>query len=65
MTLEWLRRHDAVLDQHLRTYLFTEGSITEIEHEAEHDAATTPRRPRLARHRQPEGGADSDEPPPP
>jgi ferritin-like protein len=28
MTLEWLRRHDAVLDQHLRTYLFTSGSIT-------------------------------------
>ncbi len=37
MTLEWLRRHDAVLDQHLRTYLFQEGSITEIEHEAEHE----------------------------
>ena len=25
------------LDRHLHTYLFTEGSITEIEHEAEHD----------------------------
>ena len=37
MTLEWLRRHDPMLDQHLRTYLFTEGSITEIEHEAEHE----------------------------
>lgn len=36
MTLEWLRRRDPVLDKHLRTYLFTEGSITEIEHEAEH-----------------------------
>ena len=24
MTLEWLRRHDAKLDEHLRTYLFTE-----------------------------------------
>jgi ferritin-like protein len=35
MTIEWLRRHDPVFDQHLRTYLFTEGSITEIEHEAE------------------------------
>ena len=31
MTLEWLRRHDPVLDNHLRTYLFTEGSILEIE----------------------------------
>ena len=35
MTLEWLRRHDPVLDRHLRTYLFTEGPITEIEMEAE------------------------------
>jgi hypothetical protein len=31
MLLEWLRRHDPKLDQHLRTYLFTEGSILEIE----------------------------------
>jgi uncharacterized protein len=37
MLLEWLRRRDPALDQHLRTYLFTEGSITEIEHDAEHD----------------------------
>ena len=37
MTLEWLRRQDPVLDKHLRTYLFTEGSITEIEYEAEHE----------------------------
>ena len=29
MTLEWLRRRDAMLDQHLRTYLFTSGSILE------------------------------------
>lgn len=36
MTIEWLRRHDAVFDRHLRTYLFTEGSITEIERMAEH-----------------------------
>ena len=35
MTIEWLRRHDAVLDRHLRTYLFTSGSITELETEAE------------------------------
>src|SRR4029077_3028762 len=35
MTLEWLRRHDAVLDRHLRTYLFTSGSILEVEVEAE------------------------------
>jgi ferritin-like protein len=35
MLLEWLRRRDPALDEHLRTYLFTDGSITEIEHEAE------------------------------
>jgi hypothetical protein len=35
MTLEWLRRHDAALDEHLRTYLFTTKSILEIEAEAE------------------------------
>ncbi len=34
MTLEWLRRRDAVLDQHLRTYLFTTGSILEREEQA-------------------------------
>jgi hypothetical protein len=37
MLLEWLRRRDPALDGHLRTYLFTQGSITEIEHEAEDD----------------------------
>lgn len=31
MTLEWLRRRDAELDRHLRTYLFTDGPITGIE----------------------------------
>jgi ferritin-like protein len=33
MVLEWLRRHDPVLDRHLRTYLFREGSVTELEAE--------------------------------
>ncbi len=32
MVLEWLRRHDPELDQHLRTYLFSEGNITQLEH---------------------------------
>jgi ferritin-like protein len=36
MTLEWLRRHDPKLDEHLRTYLFTKKSVLEVEHEAEH-----------------------------
>ena len=35
MTLEWLRRRDTVLDQHLRTYLFTTEPVTEVEAEAE------------------------------
>jgi ferritin-like protein len=34
MTLEWLRRRDPVLDQHLRTYLFTQEPITKVEVEA-------------------------------
>jgi uncharacterized protein len=33
MVLEWLRRNDAKLNEHLRTFLFTEGPITEIEAE--------------------------------
>ena len=44
MTLEWLRRHDPKLDEHLRTYLFTTGSILEIEVEAEHGSGGTPPR---------------------
>jgi ferritin-like protein len=36
MVLEWLRRGDAKLAQHLRTYLFTEAPVTEIEAVAEH-----------------------------
>jgi len=49
MTLEWLRRHDSALDQHLRTYLFTEAPVTEIEVEAEHgDAPDTGSAPRPA-----------------
>jgi uncharacterized protein len=35
MTLEWLRRRDTMLDQHLRTYLFTTGSILQREAQAE------------------------------
>ncbi|HEY1740060.1 MAG TPA: encapsulin-associated ferritin-like protein [Acidimicrobiia bacterium] len=35
MTLEWLRRRDAKLDEHMRTYLFTDAPITEVEAEAE------------------------------
>ncbi|MBW3543106.1 MAG: ferritin-like domain-containing protein [Planctomycetes bacterium] len=35
MALEWLRRRDPALDAKLRTYLFTEESIAEIEEETE------------------------------
>jgi ferritin-like protein len=39
MTLEWLRRHDPVLDGHMRTYLFSDAPITEIEEVAEQTGA--------------------------
>lgn len=35
MGLEYLRRLSPVFDKHMRTYLFTEGDITEIEEKAE------------------------------
>jgi ferritin-like protein len=38
MTLEWLRRRDAVLDRHLRTYLFTTEPVTEVESEVTAEA---------------------------
>ncbi len=34
MTLEWLRRHDPVLDGHLRTHLFTTDPVLDTEGEA-------------------------------
>jgi len=42
MTLEWLRRHDPVLDRHLRTYLFTDTPIVGIEEEAEAEGRGEP-----------------------
>lgn len=35
MILEWLRRNDAQIADELKTYLFTEGKITELEEEEE------------------------------
>jgi uncharacterized protein len=35
MMLEWLRRRDPKLDEHLRTYLFTDKPLLDIEEEAE------------------------------
>jgi ferritin-like protein len=40
MTLEWLRRHDAALDQQLRTYLFKDKPVLEVEAEADEDGAS-------------------------
>ena len=40
MTLEWLRRHDPKLDEHLRTYLFTDKPLLEVEEAAEHGGQT-------------------------
>jgi hypothetical protein len=31
MVLEWLRRNDPKMNEELRTYLFKEGDITELE----------------------------------
>ncbi|MGH9092050.1 MAG: encapsulin-associated ferritin-like protein [Acidimicrobiales bacterium] len=54
MTLEWLRRHDPVLDRHLRTYLFTAEPVTEVEREAEAGDGGS------AAGGGPDGGADAD-----
>ena len=35
MALEWLRRNNPVFDKQMRTYLFTEGDILEVEEAAE------------------------------
>lgn len=37
MALEWIRREMPIFDENLRTYLFAEGSITEIE---EHETSS-------------------------
>ena len=31
MTLEWLRRNDSFFDRQLRTYVFSDAAITEVE----------------------------------
>ena len=46
MLLEWIRRHDADFAGHLKTYLFTDGPILEIEKAAEKGGdAAAPTRP--------------------
>ena len=39
MVLEWLRRHDPHFDQQLRSYLFADKPVLEIETAAEHSGA--------------------------
>jgi uncharacterized protein len=41
MTLEWLRRNDPKWQEVLRTYLFTDAAITEVEEIAEHGGGAT------------------------
>lgn len=46
MLLEWIRRHDSDFAGHLKTYLFTDGPILEIEKAAEKGGeAAAPARP--------------------
>jgi len=45
MLLEWIRRHDPGFDQHLREYLFTEGSILRREAAITQGAETNGARP--------------------
>lgn len=42
MTLEWLRRNDPGWDEVLRTYLFTDGPITEVEEQIEAEDGAPP-----------------------
>jgi ferritin-like protein len=41
MVLEYLRRTSPVFEHHMRTYLFSEGDITEVEKKAESEKLTT------------------------
>src|SRR5690606_22304189 len=46
MVLEWLRRQDPKVDEEARTYLFSEGRITEVEESATSpDGGSAPHRP--------------------
>lgn len=38
MVLEWIRRNDPKMDEHLKTYLFTEGALTAVEAAAKGEA---------------------------
>src|SRR5688572_1988353 len=59
MMLEWLRRHDAKLDEHLRTYLFTNKRLLEIEEEAERQDENKHEKGMAATSRHPPTGASA------
>lgn len=48
MVLEWIRRRDPGFDRHLRSYLFTEGSIVGREQETNGTETTNGTRPRAS-----------------
>jgi ferritin-like protein len=48
MVLEWLRRNDAKFAQHCKTFLFTEGPVTEIEAEMEDGGAADAGKPKAS-----------------
>jgi ferritin-like protein len=57
MNLEWIRRHDASFETHMRTYLFAKGPITEIEAASKAgDGAAAPGSPTLGIGSLKEGG---------
>lgn len=52
MTLEWIRRRNAKFDANLRTYLWSDGPITEVEEKMKEggaEAEATPKAPSKAR----------------
>lgn len=57
MVIEWLRRNSADFQEHLKTYLFTSGPITQIE-EAQEKGELSPQEPTR-------GGAEPPADPPP
>jgi uncharacterized protein len=63
MNLEWIRRNSATVDEAARTYLFTEGPITEIEAAAkagEEDGANGEASPAAARAPKTSSSSSSD-----
>ncbi|AKF06203.1 encapsulin-associated ferritin-like protein [Sandaracinus amylolyticus] len=45
MVLEWIRRRFPKFDENARTYLFSQGAITEVEAQSAHGGGEAPREP--------------------